>query len=131
MPSTSWEFLSLTDQVYGSNYRNDKEYQSDGYWIFVQRKRNFLHNICGKELQIWVQHSLDRPVRILTSWFDCEDIVACVLRFEEILLFFQIIVPDSRLWFWIRDYSVSLYLSHSYCKEWKNWLDDKAEHHIT
>ena len=37
----------------------------------------------------------------------------CVLRFEDILLFFQIIVTDSRLWFWIRDYRVSLYLSLS------------------
>ena len=37
---------------------------------------------------------------------------ACVFRIKKILLFFQIIVPDSRLQFWVLDYSVSLYLRH-------------------
>ena len=50
MPSTSSEFLSLRDQVFGSNYRNDKKCQSDGNCVHVRRKRFFLHNICGNEL---------------------------------------------------------------------------------
>ena len=41
----------------------------------------------------------------------CEGYKACVFRFEEILFFFQIIAPDTRFKFCIRDYSVSFYLS--------------------
>ena len=75
--SPSSEFRSLIDQLHGSKYRNDKKYRSDGNCIHLQRKRFFLHNISGKELQRWVQHSpLDRPARISNSWFRFDDIVA-------------------------------------------------------
>ena len=33
--------LPLTDQLHGSNYRNDEEYQSDGNCLHIQRKRFF------------------------------------------------------------------------------------------
>ena len=38
MPSPSYEFLSLTDQLHVSN---EKKYQSDGNCVHLQRKRVF------------------------------------------------------------------------------------------
>ena len=54
---TSGEFLSLTDERHGSNYRNGKKYQSHGNFVHIQRKRFFFHKICGNELRRWVQPS--------------------------------------------------------------------------
>lgn len=59
----SWEFLSLTDQLHGCNYRSEKKisirWKSCTYQfssVFTESDI-FLHNICWNELQRWIQHS--------------------------------------------------------------------------
>ena len=48
-----------------------------GIVYMFEESEIFLHNICGKELPRWVQHSpLDRPARISNSWDSCDDSVA-------------------------------------------------------
>ena len=86
-PTTSQEFLSLTDQVHASNYRNDKKCQSDGNCSHVRRKRFFLHFICGNELQKWVQHSALHQLLMIWS-HDVSKIVDFILFPLQILVYF-------------------------------------------
>ena len=76
MPSTSPRFLSLRDQLYGSNYRDDKNVSPMGIVYTLEESEIFSRNICGNEPQKCVQHTpLHEPAIRSTSSFSLYDLV--------------------------------------------------------